>query len=333
MDLIQTIEKFRNNEKLSREEMEFLMAWLLLEDGENQFLEEIVNQWNVFETAQVFDSHQLWQKTRSRINSTHTRTTRVMLPKAVRYTLEIAATIILALGLAIFMKNKAYIPPADDHKIRREQVEIYNPKGIRTTITLPDSSRVTLNSDSKIFYNRPFTDDTRMVTLEGEAFFEITKIASQHPFVVYVNTTKITALGTSFNVRSYTGEKYVETTLIEGSLKVDTGEKEKLLLPGRQISIDKSSHESNVSIVNTQNVIAWIEGKLYFHSLSFQEIAAILERTFKVNINVASNTLGQKKFTGKFENGENLEQIFRVMKLSVPFTAFYDKRANTILIY
>jgi ferric-dicitrate binding protein FerR (iron transport regulator) len=332
MDFIQTIKKIRNNEKLSHEEMELLRGWLLLEDGKNQFLEEIVNQWNVFETTQVVDPHQLWQKTRSRINSIHTRTTRVMLPKIVRYTLEIAATIILAWGLAIFMKNKAHTP-ADDHKIRREQVEIYNPKGIRTTITLPDSSRVTLNSDSRIFYNRPFTDDTKMVTLEGEAFFEITKTVSQHPFVVYVNAAKITALGTSFNVRSYTEEKYVETTLIEGSLKVDTGEKEKLLLPGRQISIDKTSHESNISIVNTQNVIAWIEGKLYFHSLSFQEIAAILERTFKVNINVASNTLGQKKFTGKFENGENLEQIFRVMKLSVPFTAFYNKRTNTILIY
>ena len=331
MDFIKTIEKFRNNEKLSREEMELLLAWLLLEDGKDQVLEEIVNQWNVFETTQALDTHQLWQKTRSRIDALHTRATRVMWPKVIRYSIEIAATIILAFGLAIFIKDEANERSANDQTVL-EQVEIYNPKGIRTTITLPDSSRVTLNGDSRICYNRPFIDGIRAVTLEGEAFFEV-KNSTSHPFTVYANTAKITALGTSFNVRSYTGEKHVETTLIEGSLKVDIGEKEKLLLPGRQISIDKTSHKSNISTVNTQNVIAWMEGKLYFHSLSFKEIAAILERTFNVNINMASNTLWQKKFTGKFENGENLDQIFRVIKLSVPFTAFYDKRTNTILIY
>ncbi len=162
--------------------------------------------------------------------------------------------------------------------------------------------------------------------------FDVAK-DSLRPFIVQAHDATMTVLGTTFNVRSYDDESYIETTLIEGALKVGVGKQESLLEPGRQISINKQSQKSSIQAVKAENAIGWIDGKLYFHTLPFLEIVNILERTYNVNINVENNTLKQKKFTGKFENGENIQQVLDVIKLSVHFTAAYDKRRNTIEIY
>ncbi len=331
MNFIQIINKVRANESISHEELDVLLSWLLSDKGKSEFLTTLEEEWDSFETDKTFDYEELLGRVKQRIKeSTPLRVRRTGF-KYIRYAVEIAAVVVLAVGLAFFMRPSAeqVVKPFPVHD---EVVEIYNPKGLRTAIILPDSSKVTLNADSKITYLRRFADDNRTVTIEGEAYFEVSK-DSTRPFIVQAHQAKMVVLGTTFNVRSYDDEQYIETTLIEGSLKVDVGATEELLVPGKRISINKKSQKSIIQEVNTHNTIGWMNGKLYFHSLAFPEIANILERAYNVNIEVANSTLRQKKFSGKFENGENIGQILEVIKLSVHFTSVYDKRTNTIVIY
>lgn len=332
MNFIQIVDRFRNSEQLSHEELDMLLAWLLTDEGKSQFQEELERRWSTFETNQPFAYTDLLAKVHRQLDGVQQgQPVRKTMPKYVRYSLEVAAAVLLAFGVSFLVQNKVNLSDYIGQKSNQEQVEVYNPRGLRTTVTLPDSSRVTLNADSKITYAYRLQGTTRAIKLEGEAFFEVAK-DSLRPFVVEANSAKITVLGTTFNIRSYPEERSIETTLIEGSLVVSSGSQKNRLVPGQQVRIDKASQESSVSVVNTQNTIGWREGKLYFQSAPFNELATVLERTFNVNIRIDSHPLQQKKFTGKFENGENLEQILRVLKLSVGFTELYDKETNTIII-
>lgn len=329
MNFIEIVDKVRNNEALSREELDLLLAWLLSDEGKHQFEEEIKKRWAVFETTQVMEYGKILRKIHQRIDALPSAQIKPQ-RKWMRYLLDSAAVLLLAFVLSFFIKKETGLLP-DNRKIYDEQVEVYNPKGLRTTIILPDSSKVILNADSKISYAHRFVGANRAVKLEGEAYFEVVK-DSLRPFIVEANTAKVIVHGTSFNVRSYPSDQFIETTLLEGSLTVDAGKEKNLLVPGKQVSINKASMESDVHAVNTQRTTGWIEGKIYFHSNTFLEIATILERTFNVNIKVGNQSLYSKKFTGKFENGENLEQILHVLKLSVSFNDVYDKETNTIII-
>jgi ferric-dicitrate binding protein FerR (iron transport regulator) len=211
------------------------------------------------------------------------------------------------------------------------KVEIYNPKGLRTTITLPDSSKVTLNGDTRIVYAYNFEKSAGTVKLEGEAFFEVHRDETR-PFYVQANEATLTVLGTSFNVRAYPDNDRVDATLVEGSLKVNVGKTENLLKPGQQINIRELAITQKVHTVDISPVIAWIDGKLYMQSMSFSEIVVVLERAFNVNLYIQNEQLKYRKFTGIFDKGENLEQILQVIQSAVPFNVVYNKEENIFVV-
>ncbi len=311
---------------LSQEEKTILSEWILSEQGQQTIEADVANKWSSYDENQdqPFDSEKSYRQLEQQIDK-QKRTIRIH--KYLRYTLETAAAIFVVLAVSLFFRKEIY-----SGKIQPQYVEVYNPKGLRTKVVLPDSTCVVLNADSRISYVDQFSGRTRTVKLTGEAFFEVTK-DSLRPFIVEAGSAKMTVLGTTFNVRAYPGDKRMETTLIEGSLKVDVGRKENMLEPGKQIVVDKISQKSTLQDVDTDKAIGWMEGKLYFQSMPFEEIAAILGRTFSVHITITKKDLQQKIFNGRFERGESLEQILRVMQTSVDFQSSYDKETNTMVIY
>src|SRR5699024_11863966 len=75
-------------------------------------------------------------------------------------------------------------------------------KGQRGNITLSDGTKVILNADSKIILPEVFQSDKREVTLQGEAFFEVTHNPDR-PFIINTGQAVVEVLGTSLDVRSY----------------------------------------------------------------------------------------------------------------------------------
>ena len=298
------------------------------EEGARLFMQEFEARWDSFETTRSdFDPEALIGKIHQIIKAPKKH---FVLPAYIRYTLEMAAAVAIVFAGSLILQNvKSALPEAPQESVAN--VEIYNPKGLRTTITLPDSSKVVLNADTRISYAYNFEQATRTLTLEGEAFFEIHR-DEDRPFIVQAQEATLTVLGTTFNVRAYPDDRHVDATLVEGSLEVGVGKSVNLLKPGQQINIKESAIAKMAHDVDVQLVTAWIDGKLQVESISFAEFAVVLERTFKVNIAIRNEVLKNKRFTGKFDKGENLDQIIQVMQASVPFNVFLDKETNTMII-
>ena len=88
-------------------------------------------------------------------------------------------------------------------------VEYIVPMGERGELTLPDGTKVQINSESSIIYPKSFRGDTRTVYLSGEANFDVHK-DKKHPFIVKTSLLSVRALGTKFNIcLLYTSPQYI----------------------------------------------------------------------------------------------------------------------------
>lgn len=182
--------------------------------------------------------------------------------------------------------------------------------GDRTEVILPDSSKVWLNSGSKIVFNNNFVEDSRQVYLDGEAFFDIKK-NPRLPFIVHAaNTVNVKVLGTEFNLKAYPDENDVSITLITGSVEIDSNNETTVLTPGQKLQFNRSTFETSVK--NLQNLTSetdWVNGRLIFYNESLEELEKKLERWFDVEIEFADQQVAQRRFSGTLERESIVEVI------------------------
>ena len=223
----------------------------------------------------------------------------------------------VAASIAILVGMTSYLSFQQGYKqLNSQPIELSNPLGMKSTVTLPDGSKVILNAGTTLIYPTAFVKSEREVRVRGEAFFEVVH-DSKRPYYVKTGDVKVKVLGTKFNVKAYDDDRFIEVTLTEGS--VDVGwKKEKQdirLQPGQLACFDKVAETSNKREVDLNFHTAWKDGKFYFDGLTFESIAKQLERNFNVHIHIASDKLKSTVFTGDFVRGENLEQILHIMTL------------------
>lgn len=227
--------------------------------------------------------------------------------------------------------------------------EVTTQNGRRTSVSLPDGTRIWLNAGSKLTYSKNFGKGSREVTLSGEAFFDVAKQAA-HPFVIHTATMDIRVLGTRFNVRSYPDDKTAEAALISGSIeaiptnkaagKIILKPSEKIVVlneiaasrPATALPAEKAA---SVTIGHLsyyaakENAIAetsWLENKLVFKDESFTELAQQMERFYGVTIQFNDKQKETLRFTGIFDQ-ETVQQALNALKLTASFDyAVADKR-------
>jgi transmembrane sensor len=190
---------------------------------------------------------------------------------------------------------------------------VYNilstPRGGRYQLTLPDGTKVWLNSASSITYPVAFTGSQRKVTVTGETYFEVQQ-DPQHPFVVSKGGVDIAVLGTSFNVNAYDEEQDLRVTLLQGSVKASRAGSSVLLEPGQQAEIAETIHVN--SQVNLGAVVAWKNGSFNFDGKPLPVILRQLSRWYDVNI-VYNGTPHQVKIGGEMGMDLNLSQVLKVL--------------------
>lgn len=211
--------------------------------------------------------------------------------------------------------------------------EVYIPYGQKFELKLSDGTKVWLNSGSKLRFPQKFSASKkqRMVYLEGEAFFDVTS-NKEMPFIVNTHEVDIKVLGTAFNVSSYENDKFIATTLVEGSVSVYEAripENNIMLTPSYQANYDKFGNKLSKKIVDTNDFTAWIQNKLVINNLTFSEILVKLERRHHVKIINNVERLNNMTFKGEFEN-EDIGSILKTISLSTPFN--FEKDQNTIII-
>lgn len=192
-------------------------------------------------------------------------------------------------------------------------------------ITLPDSSKVMLNRYSSLSYPRRFRKKQRNVSLSGEAYFEVEK-NPEYPFVLNAGSVSVKVLGTHFNVESYPGDGIVRTTLLEGSVSVESPSGNLLLVPNESAVFNNQTGAFRRETVEPEEeVMAWRTGKLVFNNLPLGEIARRLGNAFHVKIEVKSEALKEFRIRAEFSRGESLTEILRMLSKSGNFYCTQEK--------
>lgn len=221
------------------------------------------------------------------------------------------ATLVLPDGGRINLSDSTQIVwTGRDTQIGRREEERYNtlivPKAGMFRFTLPDSSRVWLNSDSKLRFPVSFSKSERRVFLEGEAFFEVTGDAS-HPFVVDLQGTEVTVLGTAFNVSTFSG---IATTLVEGAVRMTTGSDALVMQPGQlaQVTEDRIV----VGPADLQQALAWKNGEFYFRKGKIVDILDELSRWYGFDVHYEGK-IPDKQYTGGIARNVRLSELLEML--------------------
>lgn len=203
-------------------------------------------------------------------------------------------------------------------------------QGNRATVTLPDQSKVWMNSNSKLVYTTG-TNNTREVRLFGEAFFKVFKDKTR-PFIVLVNNLQVEVLGTSFNVKSTTGSDIIETSLIEGSVKLTGSElsQDYYLKPNEKAIY--SNLQKSIRIESTDNEVetAWKDNKLQFKSERFVEVIAKLEDWYGVKIISQCPKIDNDLMSGAFKD-ESLKTVLETFRIQ--YHIRYENKGDTVILY
>ncbi|QEC45220.1 FecR family protein [Pseudobacter ginsenosidimutans] len=192
--------------------------------------------------------------------------------------------------------------------------EIATSTGSQYKLTLPDGSRVWLNASSSVKYPVAFTGEERVVSVTGEAFFEVAKDPKK-PFRVKVGEMLIDVLGTSFNVNAYDNEPLVKTTLLEGSVKVSNKKGAVLLLVNQQSQMKLNEDLVIKRSVNTEETIAWKNGYFYFDKVELPIILREFARWYNLDV-VYEGAIPDEKLLIILKRSSSLQSVLGALQIN-----------------
>lgn len=199
-------------------------------------------------------------------------------------------------------------------------VSIRTNPGVISFFTLPDGSKVWLNAKSELRYPSDFLAETRTIELEGQGYFEVAKDPDK-PFIVNAGKDySVEVLGTTFNVSAYEDEDYIETTLVEGSVKLNIATPDgkratRMLKPNEKAEFAKNNRELTVYDVNTENDIAWKHGELIFRNHPIDKVLKTLGRHYCADFKIKDNEVLKSVITARFKD-EPLPQVMEYLRLA-----------------
>ena len=199
-------------------------------------------------------------------------------------------------------------------KVEPNLLQQYIPTAEVHTLTLPDGTKVQLNSQSTLLYPQEFTGKDRSVFLIGEANFKV-KPDKKHPFIVKSNDFQVTALGTEFNVAAYPENPIIAATLISGSVLVEYNDlnSQMILKPNEQLAYHKHTRQYHLDTPDMNDITAWQRGELVFREMNVKEIITILERKYPYTFEYRLKNLKEDKYSFRFKDRATLSEVMDVI--------------------
>ncbi len=247
------------------------------------------------------------------------------------------ASIILAILIPIVVYNFIISENLPQEPVQFTEKVTHN--GQHLTFRLDDGTQVTLNANSQLRYPLEFSDSSRVVSMKGEAFFDVAK-DSKRPFTVVTGAVSTTALGTSFNVHFHKEESLSEISLITGSVRVEMKDNfgkisDIQLVPGEQLVYQIDNGSYTTKFFDYLYIAGWKDGTIYFKESGINEIIEKLEVWYDVEIEMTGNLNRIKKdnwtYTGKFDN-QTLENVLRGISY-VKYFSFEINDKNVELMF
>ncbi|QEM14265.1 FecR family protein [Mucilaginibacter rubeus] len=235
----------------------------------------------------------------------------------IRYLRHAAIWTVFVLGAALYGITRFRKLPVKEQIAYHEQV---NPLGRRSKIILPDSSEVYLGAGSRLNYPDKFASNTREISLEGEAFFQVTKNPHK-PFIIHTGTVQTRVLGTSFKIDAFKNQP-ISVAVATGKVRVDdvSGNKIKslaVLVPGQMVTYDNKL--AVTSAVITTEVSGWKDALLSFHNRNLKDITSVLERWYNVKILYRKPAIAHQKISVALQADMPLNKIMKVLAATAHF--------------
>lgn len=173
-------------------------------------------------------------------------------------------------------------------------VIVMTPPATITSIELSDGSRVLLNANSKLEYQKEFTDTLRRVTLTGEARFEVAKDV-RRPFIVCTEQLQTRVLGTVFDVKAYPNSR-PDVTLYEGRVDVSSSlrKQSKEMRPGEQVSLD-SKGSLQWARIDTEKQKGWTENEFSFDNADLMQVMLEIGSWYNMGVVFHSRALLEER--------------------------------------
>ncbi len=313
---------------------------------EAQLLELINNSsLQVHSSKQLAKREQNWNKLHQLMEEETEPMVIIRKPAKIRWVLKwaaAAAILLLVVTIGIQTQRGGKEPGVNNSNI------VATKKGSKSSLVLPDGSKVWINSDSKISYGDGFGKMHRTLTLTGEAYFDVVK-DPERPFIIHTSELDVKVLGTAFNVRSYPDEGSSTTTLVRGSLQVKLNKHEQqvyVLKPDEKLIVNKEPLQPSkymskqpdddvvkLKIVKTDSIppeAQWTNNNLVFENKRLDEIAQILSRWYGVSVFInGSDKMKAEKYNGFYDN-QSIQNVLEALKASAGFR--YKIENNTVLI-
>ena len=241
----------------------------------------------------------------------------------VRATYRIAASLLLLATVSYFAWQLS------GARLSSVQVLQATATGTINKVLLSDGSIVWLKGNSKLTYPEEFTGDERHVTLQGEAFFEVTKDPS-HPFIIQCGELTTTVLGTSFNIKS--SEKNIEVMVLTGKVSLASASDKVgiVVLPNEKVVYNGFKKQLvRVEAVEEEKiaVIASTEYSMDFDDTRMSEIIRGIEGKFNVEVIMSDPKLGNCMITADFTD-QSLDRTFSMISQALGFE--YEINGNKI---
>lgn len=225
-------------------------------------------------------------------------------------------------GKTIITKNTAgqisYLA-ANEHESNLEKEPVtYNtvstPSGGQFQVVLPDGTNVWLNAASTLKFPNRFEGSERHVELTGEAYFEVFKNKNV-PFTVNAGNVNIKVLGTHFNVMAYKNEPAVKTTLLEGSVVLNSRHSQALLTPGMQAVVGPLTDNIVLQQINVADAVAWKNGYFSFRKENLQTAMNKIARWYNVDVEYTGN-VNHRMLGGTVSRAENITELLNYLELT-----------------
>ncbi|MDR1555412.1 MAG: DUF4974 domain-containing protein [Tannerellaceae bacterium] len=322
-DHIDLLDRFLSGEPLQKEKSrlkEWFRSTASLPEIENYYLQ----QWErAKEAGMPYEQQQaIWQKIVAELNQNKAAAKRRF---SFRKWIPYAAAIILCLSTGI----SSYVYVQKETATGKKEYVILAEKGQRSVIYLPDGTKVWLNSYTEIRYANNYGKNKRLVSLTGEAYFEVAE-DKNCPFIVNADEMQVEALGTTFNIRAYKEEKEIVATLFSGKVQASVGNESVILYPDQHVTFNKAGRQLTTHIPqNSTYARMWRNNELAFEGHTLGDIAVSLNRMYNVQIVFESENIKQYRFSGVIKNN-SLENVIEIISLIAPVS--YKVKGDTIVL-
>lgn len=239
--------------------------------------------------------------------------------KIIRFLTKIAAIMFIPMALAL--GYQFYNNP----NIGTLTQTITTPLAARTSFELPDGSKVWLNAGSTVSFASDFGKKSRIISLNGQAYFDVRK--DKIPFEVKAKNFNVKVLGTAFDVFAY-AEEEAAVTLERGKVEISTiagtGSE---LHPGQRAVINSTTKQITTSDVDSKSFVSWKDNRLIFIEEPLFKVATCLERWYNLKIDIRDESIKNMKINGTIEY-ESINEVIDLLSIAgrIDYTFDKDKR-------